>query len=239
MLAEPRFREPILREPLNEKFERIEKVRGTELTIAMGFYCENGVVLAADRRGTNGKRVSEVEKVFQISPTGLVAFSGNDYTWIKEFMWLVRENTKASDMETIKATIHAYEKNLDRRFGNRPPTIADFSGILATYGEYPALYQFGPWQGFDYGGESGRLVIGSASEAAEPFLRLAETFQRKMDFQPWRSLSTTLVERFAYVLVDSLSKYDATVHGAQVFCLGRTHDSCNRAHEQSFSAFPT
>lgn len=219
MLTDPRFREPILREPLNEKFERMDRERGTELTITMGFYCADGIVLVADRRGTNGTEVSEVQKIFRFSPTGLLAFSGNDYTWIKEFLAFVSKE-KGSDFERVRSALGKYEGYVEQRFGRRPPELVDFAGILASIeGKEPVMWEFGFWKGFDDAAEVGRIAIGSASTQAKVFLRIAEGFQRRMDYTPWRSLGTGLVEWFSLLLLAVLPTYDNTVHGAQTFIL--------------------
>ena len=182
----------------------------------MGYYCDNGIVIAADKQGTSGTEVSEIQKVFRFSPTGLIAFSGNDYTWIKEFMSFVSKE-KGRDIDSVRAAIAKYERYVEDRFGRRPPELVDFAGILATNEDKePKMWEFGFWKGFDDAAEAGRIIIGSAATQAKTFIRIAEEFQRRMEYPPWRSLSTELVTWWCYLLLSALPTYDSTVHGAQV-----------------------
>lgn len=200
MLVEPRPDQflPSLQPNTFNRFQRLSENKGTKLTIAMGFYCKDGVVIAADRRGTSGNEVSEVEKIFQFTPTGLVAFSGNDYTWIKEFQSYLYDAKGNSDIERVRSALREYERYVEKRFGKKPPGLVDFEGIFASCEGNPVIAEFGFWRGFDYGGEDGRLVIGSAGTTAKVFIRMAEFAQKQADYTPWKSLSTGLVATFCH-----------------------------------------
>ena len=54
-----------IRPDLNEKFKWVEKGKGRRLTVAIGFYTSNGIIVATDRRRTNGDRSLRRSEDFQ------------------------------------------------------------------------------------------------------------------------------------------------------------------------------
>jgi hypothetical protein len=198
---------------------------GTESTIAMAFACKDGVVVAADRQGTHPDgTLSEITKVFPISETGVVAFSGDSFQWIKEFMQHIKKHKDKTDEGQVRAAVESYQRYLLRQFGRDWPAQADFMGVLGTFNrkrKQSHVYQFGTMTLPQEEIETYRTTVGQGARTAKIFLRIAESAMqmvaRKGGHTSWSRYSTKLVARLCLSILETLPTYERSVHGSQIF----------------------
>lgn len=102
------FHEEDCRKPYNE-FRHLNQ-RHKPMTIAMALKCKDGVVVAADRQGTyEDMTLSEIRKVYEISPRSAVGFSWNDANWVSRFIRFVRDEPESNpDSERIESALTKY-----------------------------------------------------------------------------------------------------------------------------------
>lgn len=216
---------PVLK-PYNE-FRHLTE-GGTKTTIAMAFRFNGGTVIVADRQGTRGDgTISMIPKIFSVDGGGYLAFATNDTNWVKTFMRMLKARTERIPIERLRETAIQYDRKA-LEFGRHDRSADEYGGYpprrmyQCVYAEPDRIYEFQSRNIPEEESRIDRVIVGAARPTAEVFVRFVEFFMNYASPpRRWASLDAKTIERFCWLLLQTLEGYVDSVHGRDIYEISR------------------